>query len=460
MKKQGIETIFSSLDDYSTPPPPELWDAIEAQLDAPKRKKRALFWWPVAASLVIGLSLGGLFLISDLKTDIQSPAIDIQNKIVIEEPNIKPEKVPSAEKSISSSKYNANAKGTLQQNSVIQTKISVHTPSNTTSINSNSGLAHFVTNSPVHSSYQNSNSVLFSKDKTLQKESIAVVENTHYPIAAQSETTSETLLNTSEKQNEIAQELQQLEQTLAHQETKTEEPKTKSSSSNKWSLGVYAGVTDSENLSNKKVLGTSVSSKQGTTYGIKTNYKLNKKWGVSAGLKINELGQSIANVSYYNKQVNVMNNMATNDFFKVTHDATYLSSNPNYVFASATNTEAKNTTTATATIDQNLQYLEIPLEISYSVLDSKKANIRFNTGGFMGKLISNEVSLDGNAIGETLHVNEYVFGSKLSSTLQYEVLKKTNVFVEPGMNYYLNPMKDNSFNQFQWGLNFGINVNF
>ena len=114
----------------------------------------------------------------------------------------------------------------------------------------------------------------------------------------------------------------------------------------------------------------------------------------------------------------------------------------------------------TGNLDQNLRYVEMPLEVSYSVFSKNKASINLNTGGFVGKLISNSVSIDGSSMGENVNANDYVYGSTLSSTIQYRVYKKTNVFVEPAVNYYVNPLNSQSFNQFQWGLNFGLNVSF
>ena len=39
MKKEKIENLFSSMEDFSSVPPPELWDAIEKELEKPKKKK-------------------------------------------------------------------------------------------------------------------------------------------------------------------------------------------------------------------------------------------------------------------------------------------------------------------------------------------------------------------------------------------------------------------------------------
>jgi len=130
------------------------------------------------------------------------------------------------------------------------------------------------------------------------------------------------------------------------------------------------------------------------------------------------------------------------------------------LISNSTKEAMKSENVQTGKLDQNLRYVEMPLEVSYSIFNKNKASINLNTGGFVGKLISNNVNLDGHSIGENMNANDYVYGSTLSSTVQYRVYKKTNVFVEPAMNYYINPLNSQSFNQFQWGLNFGLNVSF
>ena len=37
MKKEKIENLFSSMEDFSSVPPPELWDAIEKELEKHKK---------------------------------------------------------------------------------------------------------------------------------------------------------------------------------------------------------------------------------------------------------------------------------------------------------------------------------------------------------------------------------------------------------------------------------------
>ncbi|KUJ61779.1 hypothetical protein AR687_11205 [Flavobacteriaceae bacterium CRH] len=259
-------------------------------------------------------------------------------------------------------------------------------------------------------------------------------------------------------------ELQNLEKGIiaATPETKKEkEEKDNAVAKNeKWALEVFAGVANSENYKNEKTLGNVNDSKQSNSYGVKTKYKINKKWAISSGIKFNELGQSIADVSYM-RTANAF--LTSSDYFNqnTAVAAQSITNNSSYVFVPKNTIMAlKSNNVETGNLDQSLKYLEVPLEVSYSIFNKYKTNISLNTGGFVGKLISNNMALNGSSIGENVNANDYVYGSLLSTTVQYRIYKKTNIFVEPAMNYYINPLNDQSFNQFQWGLNFGLNVSF
>ncbi|MEA9412862.1 hypothetical protein [Flavobacterium sp. PL02] len=619
MKKKKIEDIFSSIENFSSVPPPELWAKIEEELDKPKKKKVVAIWWSLAASLLIGLAItSGLYfnsnendiLLKDNNVVIDSqesnsksnpttpstinttplnnkatitvaesdnsvanktsnnnqestktvtssinkkdkPSLQLNNETIsIAESSSKNKAKTSSPKvngnevnsnfneakneeivlnnnAQSSSKNDINTSSAKQNytevgstinknkteaialNNIIQssskndTNTSSAKQNNTevgTTINKNKTEA-IALNNNIQSSSKNDTSTSSSKQNntevgtTINKnktEAIALNNNiqssskndTNTSSAKQNNTevdntinknkTEAIVLNNSSEKSlvsyndslnkaQIALELQQLENRLNNKEDNEGVKTEKEILKEKWSVGLYAGLVNSENYGNKKTLGNDIESKQNTGYGVKTNYKLNKKWAVSSGLKINELGQSVANVSYYNKQQNVLSAGIINDFFISNPSVEYISTNRNYVFSSDNSSQkiqSSNAGNQTGNLDQQLQYLEMPLEVSYSVLNTGKADIRLNTGGFIGKLISNEVFLDGNSIGGNLDVNNFVYGSKFSSTLQYEVFKKTHFFVEPGVNYYINPLKTQSFNQFQWGLNFGVNFGF
>ncbi|MBF4506931.1 hypothetical protein IRZ83_09640 [Flavobacterium sp. JLP] len=585
MKKQNIEDIFSSMENFSSVPPPELWANIEEKLDKPKKKKRAIIWWSAAASLLLGLLLPSVLYFtsnSGIKT-INGSGIE-NNKVVLDENKkeqndktpIKSEQnnsnqqsddttnsivesnsvqtnnsegnqteetaVASTEASskINSSK-NLNSKSNRAKNNINQALAEKNTVAekqnqlnsfsrnqklNSEKANANQAVAEktfvygkqnsfntasknqfsnpekrnadkilaektFVTkkknafNSPKNQTpasifedklNSNSNNVAFNASNSSlgnkQNGAVESEKNASNEIVKTDKAIAENTPKSNSKFKDVIlskqdsvqlAELQNLEKGIITPEVKKgkeKDPKALSNS-DKWALEVFAGIANSENTKNEKTLGNVNDSKQSNTYGVKTKYKINKKWAVGSGFKINELGQSVANVSYISTKNNAF--LGTGDYLAQNSSIPQIASNNAsgvVLLSSTTKTAISSDNIQSGNLDQSLRYIEMPLEVSYSVFSKNKANITLNTGGFVGKLISNNVALDGNNIGQNVNANDFVYGSTLSSTVQYRVYKKTNVFVEPAMNYYVNPLNSQSFNQFQWGLNFGLNVSF
>jgi len=622
MKKQNIEDIFSSMEDFSSVPPPELWGEIEKKLDKPKKKKKVILWWSAAACLLLGLLLPSVLHFNST-SGIKTIDIDSQqnNSIVLDEQKNntntnrtipteenKSGEVVSKQKSdsiddVSSIKNKVNQPEHFQKNQNQKTAVAhidsknsntdgLNSKTNTEKAKNNQAVAEktfisdqkngfnsysqhqiantdknvsnqllpekaiasdkaaaFNPNSKIqpltdkkvsdktlaektltpgktngfNSTYKNqinadkkaSNQILAEKtfsagkvnpfnpssknqlSKSIFEDQYSSKNNNN--IALNSSTLNDNkkdLNETKSKQNtgnllsekqlagnqknnskfndvlsrqdsvQLA-ELQNLEKGIITPEEKKEKETKALNNAEKWAVEVFAGVASSENYKNEKTLGNTNDSRQSNSYGVKTKYKINKKWAVASGLKINELGQSVANVSYLSAKNNAF--FSSSDYFNQSASAALsapITANNDYLFVPNSTSEAfkqnniENNNLKNGDLDQNLRYLEMPLEVSYVIFNINRASINLNTGGFVGKLISNSVALDGNSIGQNVNANDYVFGSTLSSTLQYRVYKKTNVFVEPAMNYYVNPVSNQSFNQFQWGLNFGLNVSF
>ncbi|HSD07379.1 hypothetical protein [Flavobacterium sp.] len=525
MKNKEARSIFSSLENFSSPPPPELWDKIEAELEKPKKKRRPVIWWWVAAGLVAGLSLPTVWYVNNNQGNIHELKIENANGVVLQndekgnandegrsgiatgkstfeqknnsENDIANENLNASENRSSVANANsANAKN-VPEVVVLKSKnygkhkrsrqenqgqfiaeSNDNSSSNVVAANKNANTNNYnsalviAKNNSSQISNSNENKRIANTQKNTVSESLQPNKNSEIinqnaessvdndRAIAQSASSKDSLIN-------IKKEVAQLENALVELDKDKRKKDNNSEVIDKWSLQVFAGVMSSENYNNEKVLGNTVASKQSNGYGIKTNYKLNKKWAVSSGFKINELGQTIEGVSYYERQSSAISKtgllpiaIASNDSQLISpknNNIVLVANNENYLFA--TNT-ANTSGYETGNVTQNLKYFEMPLEISYSLLSKKKTSISMNTGGFVGKLISNEVLLNGSSIGENNNVNEFIYGTLLSSTLQYEFLKKTKFFIEPGMNYYINPLENQSFNQFQWMFNVGINVSF
>lgn len=462
MKKDDIEKIFSSLEDFSKIPPDDLWKGIEEKLDTSKKKKGLAFWWPVAASLVVGLGLLGVFYFhSNEVNPLMNVPLQHGNGVVdqsrstdsFEKENTIQEK--ETEKEIQENRL-TNSNSHDENKSQEDKK---ETPS-LNSINSNKtpvvqskkeGIALIPKRNTAISVNENKIPTQVKENESLIQENKIASENkaiAEKPIEVTK--TKDNLTVTDVKENALA--------ALVKEKQKKEKI---ASVEDKWSIQVFAGVNSSQNFKNQKSLGNTIESQNGHSYGVKTNYKLNRRWAVSTGLKVSELGQQLANVSYVNSTQSLVN------VAKVPLSGTEkgsIATNSNYVFIENTNDKSKNAIMSsfyeTGNLSQKVQYLEMPMEISYSILNKGKARINMNTGGFVGKVISNEVLLDNNSIGKNSDVNKVIFGTLLSSTLQYELFKKTKVFVEPGMNFYTEPVQNQNFNQFQLIFNFGLNLSF
>lgn len=584
MKKQKIEDIFSSMEDFSSVPPPELWSQIEEKLDKPKKKKRVVLWWSAAACLLLGLLLPSILHFTDLSenTNINNGDLENSRNSIVLDKNTndnsndrKLDRTKNADKKIDSlngndtnNQFNNESGIQVQETSVAETnsknksskkdsKSNITVPANapnqsvayqnsssseekSTVKSSKKSNTAVPANAPNQSiAYQNfgsseNKSILKSSKKSvlenhikssnkgISEERIAFGKQSKFNSTAKKQlsnsifeeqlspknnkniafnnqgySTNNSFANSNayNSKNSVSDknetkrtdkaviikddlkitnslsktdsmqlaELQNLEKGILTPEKEKEEKEKKDNLINKkerWAVAVFAGVASSENTKNEKTLGNVNDSKQSNSYGVKTKYSINKKWAVGSGLKISELGQSVANVSY----VSAKNNAFFAPAASYADSSPVASSDPSrqdYLLISNSTKEAmKNENVQTGKLDQNLRYVEMPLEVSYSVFNKNKASINLNTGGFVGKLISNNVALDGHSIGENMNANDYVYGSTLSSTVQYRVYKKTNVFVEPAVNYYINPLNSQSFNQFQWGLNFGLNVSF
>jgi hypothetical protein len=610
MKNKEAKSIFSSLENFSSIPPPELWDKIEAQLDEPKKKKRAIIWWSIAASLLVGLSVPTiLYFKSNQANGLEINIENDVNSVVLQKDSNGNNNSDVNSKSTSNRNKNANEKGrnTKEDNGIANANDKINEKENSLNGNENANDKRSNSNNSKlnnnnihlnntnqvaeatilstssktkeHTSLKNLNSQKNNERNSIAKaesKANAVVANQNLPfiistsklvnakdVQANNSNTNNKVVVSSEKNiisesnvnkvvatkeisksvqvnnsntnnksvvsnetkaisesnvnkvvatkeipksvqannpktnnriivsneknaisglnvnngkttntrskdslDKIKMEVARLENVLVELEKdKKDKKKSDPESIDKWSLQVFAGVMSSQNYKNEKSLGNTVASKQSNGYGVKTNYKLNKKWGVSSGFKINELGQKIAGVSYYDKQ-NLSSAVAgslpvVNDNYVPNSSTNYefmsITINDEYLFSSNSKSDSG---FEKGDVTQNLKYFEMPLEVSYAILSKKKTNIIMNTGGFVGKLISNDIALNGNSIGENKNVNQYVYGTLLSSTLQYEFYKKTKVFVEPGMNYYINPLENQSFNQFQWMFNVGLNVSF
>jgi hypothetical protein len=137
---------------------------------------------------------------------------------------------------------------------------------------------------------------------------------------------------------------------------------------------------------------------------------------------------------------------------------------------------AKNVTFASApdilfskeqvSLDQNLGFIEVPIEIEYSVLNTK---LGLNLiGGFSTLFLNNNeifsVETNGNQtlMGEATNVNDLSYSANFGIGLDYELSKKLKVNLEPTFKYQLNTFNNTSgdFQPFFIGVYTGLSFKF
>lgn len=119
----------------------------------------------------------------------------------------------------------------------------------------------------------------------------------------------------------------------------------------------------------------------------------------------------------------------------------------------------------TPEISQQINYFEVPLELRYSLLDS-----RFGInmiGGFSTLFLgSNEISVsDGsirNTLGEANNLNSLSFSTNIGLGFDYKISRSLRFNIEPIFKYQLNPYSDSSvgFRPYYLGVYSGLSFKF
>lgn len=92
---------------------------------------------------------------------------------------------------------------------------------------------------------------------------------------------------------------------------------------------------------------------------------------------------------------------------------------------------------------QRLNYIGIPLNLNYTFLDTRFIGLYVSAGGMMEKCVGGRLSTDyvsnGNIIDKTtdrLRVDPLQWSVNLSAGLQFNIIKSTGIFVQPGISWY------------------------
>lgn len=202
--------------------------------------------------------------------------------------------------------------------------------------------------------------------------------------------------------------------------------------------------------------------------GISVEFKKGKRWSLQSGVYYSGMGQSSGNSAYPNR------NLVSSDY-STEHGKEYFNAPVNIDSKSSkmmmnsaagviefsgvpsgivlgTNLEDKSLASNAVVVSdarfiQNFEYIEIPLYLRYTILDS-----RFDVemlGGFSSNiLVGNNTYMESNSgkslIGSTQNMESLNYSGTLGIGFKYGLSKRFYLNVEPRIKYYLNSLNTNS----------------
>nr|WP_314895754.1 hypothetical protein [uncultured Flavobacterium sp.] len=458
--KKNIDRLFQErFKDFEAEPNNQVWINIEAALNEKEKERKIIPFWMkfsgIAAAFFLGLF--ALNMVFKTNTEIKN-SIVLDTKVLINSPehkdsipnkmeeetnpfNIKnsqqvvitnPKTVRNHEKEITpfAPSKAADDKKKNQNNTNLYFSKN-HPPIKQTA--SGKGVINYNSLIADKNSAQNTNSFENIQNQTLEKKAfqekndskIAVIESKKEPSI------------TPESPNELEEILK-----------KKEEEKQTVVLKNKWQIvpnvaAVYlnpnsgGSAIDPQFSENQKTADNSLS------FGIGVSYAVSKKIALRTGINKLTLGYNTNNVVY-------SAGLSNNNLANISYTSNALIEIKNEAALNTLITFEKDLQkTNTGALNQKMGYYEVPLELSYAVLN-KKFGINIIGGVSTLFLNQNKISLvssDTNVkLGEAKNLNQIHFSTNVGLGFKYQLVKSFQINFEPMVKYQLNTYSKDSGN--------------
>lgn len=213
-----------------------------------------------------------------------------------------------------------------------------------------------------------------------------------------------------------------------------------------------------EFASNEKTFNNS------TSYGVGVSYNVNKRLSVKTGVSNLNLDYDTENIAFYS---------SFEDQSKISNTNIERNSNGKYLVLKHEKDISKSvienqmipSNQNSGKLNQKIQYVEVPLELSYAILN-KKIGVAIKGGMSTLFLTENVIYISGNdgnmQIGKASNLNNVHFSSNVGLGLSYNFMKNFQVNVEPTLKYQINTFNKNAedFSPYVIGVNTGISYKF
>ncbi len=460
-------------------PPPEVWTAIESELDKKSKKRFPVGYFAVLSAILLS---GGILFGVFYNWEAQ-PSTDVQPQSTNTSPtSIQNSKASSydASQNPSTEQHSQNAyrmdEATLgNHQDLIQRKKKVSSanlqrfPNQSTqrdesieyrnsnkasqqkNPSQNSALKDWVeistSDKPKPSSAQEFDTTEEKPDYPIEEKpqnSLADADDSATPIDEMPASINKTQVEESliaEKSLEVEESTLEKEEDLAENEIKI--VKKKNNKEKKWEFSTYIAPSYTRSITDKHIWLIDLKEYKGsyensTNYGMRMSYTISSKWTVRAGLGINNLRQKARDVYITSQTLDEANITQIDTYENIeiinSQDFYYPNINPNNVDL--------------ANVSQQIQYFSVPIDFSYQLYDSSLLSLGLNLGTSTHWLRKNSIALDYDNrkfdYGKATNLNELVFGTQLGFQTRFKINSRFSFMLEPEFLYYFNTFKDDS----------------
>ncbi|QTD36531.1 hypothetical protein JL193_10260 [Polaribacter batillariae] len=444
MENKNIDRLFQErLKSLEATPNKKVWNNIESKLT--KKKRSVLpFWWfsgAIAALFILGLFL---FPFSN-RNSTEDKNIIITNTTTekIKE-NTKNTDSVILNKKIKNNVLIANEKPTKNSN-IVKKKQTKKSNSNKVLITNNNAKSK---GKKKLVSPQSAMEKIFLADNSAEENLVK-----KQPKKKVSNTKDSTFVD---KKNKKLKPKKDFLATIKKNEKETIK------TAKKWSVSPVFAVLNSNSFTNSSSLDANLSSstkgENSYAYGLKVAYEINNKWTLQTGVQLQEM-------QYANNQIAVISSRSKMSNILFDNGNSVALENTSNTRFNASATSISSLVTFNGNLTQNFGYVEIPLEIKYNLLESKKFETQIVAGFSSLFLRKNEIVLENNNFintGQATNLNNFNFSGNFGFDFNYNFTKNWSFYVNPMFKAQLNTFSKNAngFSPFNIGIYTGLNYQF
>ena len=510
-ERKNIDKLFQEgFKEFEVEPAAIVWQNIEEKLKEKKKRRVIPFWWKftgIAATLLLGFFIADGIIKSNHK---------IENNLVIQE---KPD--GNSKNNTDLNQINSNEK--VIKNEIILTLENKKTRKNNSNnaiaiINNNDNSSNLKVNESVsktnkqdakiafiamknkrnHSNHEKINQGITSSSEnkndavtTTKNEKNEEQKNENFDLVSNQKTTTvsseinnqNSKAEDSKNTNKVVSENEPLIKKLDSTAVATVVPNAleellhekennlvkKEPELNRWQITsnvapIYFGSTTNGSPIDSTFAGNSKEYNNNIGFGLGVSYALSSKIKIRTGVNKVSLNYNTNDVVFYSslqRNSNSLDNVnlsaaAQNMFIGTT------------VIPSAVTSEfiADNTeSTFEGYLNQKMGYVEVPLELSYAIID-KKFGITIIGGISTLFLNENKILMVSNNrvsdIGEANNLNKTHFSTNIGLGIKYNIIKDFQVHFEPMFKHQMKTFSkdDGNFKPYFFGLYSGVSYNF